>query len=172
MIIKRCCVPMKSTSHFYLVPRLRMSPVRLPLACAPSWHAQNCLRHTAVVRPDWIYRRIVLRRLLFGLLTVYRWLERFAELYVSYKVMGWKLTWVIPSSSRALSLAGWGNGERWWKREAQGTRLVLVFCHEMSVKDLFSSHNMVRVIKWRVCSAYGGEAYTGFWWGNLGERDN
>ena len=22
------------------------------------------------------------------------------------------------------------------------------------------------------CSAYGGEAYTGFWWGNLRERDN
>jgi hypothetical protein len=21
------------------------------------------------------------------------------------------------------------------------------------------------------CSAYGGEAYTGFWWGNLRERD-
>ena len=22
------------------------------------------------------------------------------------------------------------------------------------------------------CRAYGGEAYTGFWWVNLGERDN
>ena len=22
------------------------------------------------------------------------------------------------------------------------------------------------------CSAYGGEEYTGFWWGNLGERDH
>ena len=22
------------------------------------------------------------------------------------------------------------------------------------------------------CSAYGGEAYTGFWWGNLRERDH
>jgi len=22
------------------------------------------------------------------------------------------------------------------------------------------------------CSAYGGEAYTGFWWGNLKERDH
>ena len=22
------------------------------------------------------------------------------------------------------------------------------------------------------CSAYGGETYTGFWWGNMRERDN
>jgi len=24
----------------------------------------------------------------------------------------------------------------------------------------------------RACSAYGGEAYTGLWWGNLRERDH
>jgi len=24
----------------------------------------------------------------------------------------------------------------------------------------------------RACNTYGGEVYTGFWWGNLRERDN
>jgi len=47
------------------------------------------------------------------------------------------------------------------------------------LNDLYSSSNIVQVIKSRrmrlaghvVCMG-GGEAYTGFWWGNLRERDH
>ena len=50
--------------------------------------------------------------------------------------------------------------------------------HSEELNDFYSSPNIVRVIKSRknemggACSAYGGEAYTGFWWGNLRERDH
>jgi hypothetical protein len=45
--------------------------------------------------------------------------------------------------------------------------------------DLYCSPNIVRVIKWRIMSFVGhvarmgrGEAYTGFWRGNLRETDH
>ena len=48
--------------------------------------------------------------------------------------------------------------------------------HNEKFNDLYSP-NIVRVIKWRRMSRAGhvvlwerGEAYTGFWWGNLKER--
>jgi hypothetical protein len=51
--------------------------------------------------------------------------------------------------------------------------------HNEELNDLYSSPIIVRVIKskrmrWGACSAYGGkgEAYTGFLWGNLSERDH
>jgi hypothetical protein len=46
--------------------------------------------------------------------------------------------------------------------------------HHEELNDLYSSPNIVRVIKWgRACSAYaGGEEYTEFWWGTLRERDH
>ena len=53
--------------------------------------------------------------------------------------------------------------------------------HNEEVNDLSSSPSIVRVIKWRRMSwavhvARMGErrdeAYTGFWWGNLRERDH
>jgi len=43
---------------------------------------------------------------------------------------------------------------------------------------MYSSPSIVRVIESRrmrwggACSTYGGEVYTGFWWGNLRERDH
>jgi hypothetical protein len=47
-----------------------------------------------------------------------------------------------------------------------------------ALNDLYSSPNIVRVIKsikmrWagHVARMGRGEAYTGFWWGNLRERD-
>ena len=50
--------------------------------------------------------------------------------------------------------------------------------HNDELNDLYCSPNIVRVIKWRrirwvghVARMGGGEAYTGFWWGNLRERD-
>jgi len=53
--------------------------------------------------------------------------------------------------------------------------------HNEELNDLFSSPSVVRVIKSRrmrwagpVARSVGGrgEAYTGFWWGNLRERDH
>ena len=52
--------------------------------------------------------------------------------------------------------------------------------HNEELNYLYSSLSSVRVTKWRrmrwakACSTYGGraEAYTGFWWGNLRERDH
>jgi len=50
--------------------------------------------------------------------------------------------------------------------------------HNEEFHDLYSSPNIVRVIKSRrmrlegACGEYGGEEYTGFWWGNLRERDH
>ena len=52
--------------------------------------------------------------------------------------------------------------------------------HNKEHNDLYRSPNIVRVIKSRRISWAGhvacirerrGEAYTGFWWGNLRERD-
>jgi hypothetical protein len=49
--------------------------------------------------------------------------------------------------------------------------------HNEELNDLYYSRNIVRVIKSRmrwarhVARMRGGEAYTGFWWGNLRERD-
>ena len=44
------------------------------------------------------------------------------------------------------------------------------------LNDLFCSTNIIRLIKSRrmKCSTYGGrgEAYTGFWWGNVREKDH
>jgi hypothetical protein len=51
--------------------------------------------------------------------------------------------------------------------------------HNEKLNDLYSSSNIVRVIKSRrirragnVARMGGGEAHTGFWWGNLKERDH
>jgi len=51
--------------------------------------------------------------------------------------------------------------------------------HNEELNDLYCSPNMVRVIKSRrmrwvghVARMGGGEAYTGFWWGNLKEIDH
>jgi len=51
--------------------------------------------------------------------------------------------------------------------------------HNEKVNDLYSSPNIVRVIKSRKMRWAGhvarmgtGEAYTEFWWGNLRERDH
>ena len=50
--------------------------------------------------------------------------------------------------------------------------------HNEELNDLYCSVNIVRVIKWRrlrwaahVARMGGGEAYTGFLWGNLRKRD-
>jgi hypothetical protein len=51
--------------------------------------------------------------------------------------------------------------------------------HNEELNDLYFSPNIVRVIKLRrirwaghVAHMGRGEAYTGFWWGNQGERDH
>ena len=48
--------------------------------------------------------------------------------------------------------------------------------HNEELNDLYCSLNIVRVTKsmrWaRNVACTGGEAYTGFWWGNLKERDH
>jgi hypothetical protein len=52
--------------------------------------------------------------------------------------------------------------------------------HDEELSDLYSSPHIVRVIKSKRMRWAGhvalmgkrGEAYTGFWWGNLKERDN
>ena len=51
--------------------------------------------------------------------------------------------------------------------------------HNEELNDLYSSTYIVRVIKSRkirwvghVASMGRGEVYTGFWWGNLRERDH
>jgi len=50
--------------------------------------------------------------------------------------------------------------------------------HNKELNDLYSSPNIVRVIKIEkiemggACSMYGGEVCTGLWWGNLRERDH
>jgi hypothetical protein len=51
--------------------------------------------------------------------------------------------------------------------------------HNEELNDLYSSPNIVQVIKSRRIKWAGhvackgrGEAYTGFWWGNLRERDH
>jgi len=52
-------------------------------------------------------------------------------------------------------------------------------CRNEKINDLYSSPNIVRVIKSRKLRWAGhvermgrGEAYTGFWWGNLKERNH
>jgi hypothetical protein len=53
--------------------------------------------------------------------------------------------------------------------------------HSEELNEMYSSSNIIRVIKsrrmrWAVYVARMGggkeEVYTGFWWGNLGERDH
>jgi hypothetical protein len=51
--------------------------------------------------------------------------------------------------------------------------------HNEELNDLYSSLNIVRMIKSRRLKGRGmqsewvrGEAYTGFWWGNLREKDH
>ena len=51
--------------------------------------------------------------------------------------------------------------------------------HNEKLNDLYSSPNIVRVLKSRRMGWEGhvarmgrGDAYTGFWWGNLRERDH
>jgi hypothetical protein len=51
--------------------------------------------------------------------------------------------------------------------------------HKEKLNDPYSSPNIVQVIKWRRMRWAGHlarmgrrEAYTGFWWGNLRERDH
>jgi len=51
--------------------------------------------------------------------------------------------------------------------------------HNAELNDLYFSPNSVRVIKvrrmrlaWRVARMGRGDVYTGFWWGNLGEREH
>ena len=50
--------------------------------------------------------------------------------------------------------------------------------HNDELNDLYSSPYIIRIIKSRrkrwaghVACMGGAEVYTGFWWGNLGERD-
>ena len=51
--------------------------------------------------------------------------------------------------------------------------------HSEGLSDLYCSHNIVRVIKSRIMR-WGGqvanrervEVYTGFWWGNMWQRDH
>jgi len=50
--------------------------------------------------------------------------------------------------------------------------------HDEELKDLYCSPRIIQVIKWRrmrsvghVTCIGGGEVHTGFWWGNLRERD-
>jgi hypothetical protein len=52
--------------------------------------------------------------------------------------------------------------------------------HNEELNYLYSSSNIVRLIKskkkigwaWNVARVGRGEAYTGFWWGNLKEKDD
>ena len=51
--------------------------------------------------------------------------------------------------------------------------------HNVELNDLYCSPNIVRVIKsrrmgwaWHVAHMGREEAYTGFWWGNLREREH
>jgi len=48
--------------------------------------------------------------------------------------------------------------------------------HNEELHDMYSSSNIVREIKsrmrWVGHVAHTGEAYTGFWWGNMRERDH
>ena len=51
--------------------------------------------------------------------------------------------------------------------------------HNEEINDIYSSPNIVRVIKWGIMIWAGhyhvwerGQPYTGFWWGNLRARDN
>ena len=55
----------------------------------------------------------------------------------------------------------------------------LIKLHNEELNDLYSSSNIVRVIKSRknkwaghVQRTGGEEGFTGFWWGNLKERDH
>jgi hypothetical protein len=61
-----------------------------------------------------------------------------------------------------------------WDKVTGGRKL-----HNEELHDLYSSPTIVRVIKSRIISWAGyvarigrGEACTGFWWGNLSERDH
>ena len=51
--------------------------------------------------------------------------------------------------------------------------------HNAELNDMYSSSNIVRVIKsrrmrlaWHLARMGKGEAYTGFWWGNLRGRQD
>jgi len=54
-----------------------------------------------------------------------------------------------------------GNGENYMLRN-------LVFC---TFTQYCASDRKDKNVIVEACSAYGGVAYTGLWWGNLGERD-
>jgi len=42
----------------------------------------------------------------------------------------------------------------------------------MTCTEHYSGDKIAKNEMGGACSAYGGEAYTGFWWGNLKERDH
>jgi len=65
------------------------------------------------------------------------------------------------------------SGPKWDQVRVERRRL-----HNEEFYDLYSSPNVIRVIKSRIMRWTDhvqvwrtGEAYTGFWWGNLRERD-
>ena len=52
------------------------------------------------------------------------------------------------------------------------SRLIFIYFIKIMYKGACWSDKIKKNEMGGSCSAYGSEAYTGFWWGNLRERDN